>query len=239
QDDKLFRPRPPPQRQPQLRGDRAAQGRQGRHHQAAGIVRARQDAGIAETSMAPSKPGPTAIASFTDHDVIMPPNPFDGAFAYTPDGDDPVARAEAALAGLATEFSGWMNDECDQLDRARREARAVAMAAPQRDVLFRAAHDIRGQAATLGFPLVAAVAESLSRLIEEARDPRRIPFALIDQHVDAVRAIIREHGQARAEVIATQLTRSLREVSDDFLRREGKDGGVLNGVPSPSIVPKA
>jgi len=38
-------------------------------------------------------------------------------------------------------------------------------------------------------PLVAAVAASLCRLIEETADPRRIPLALIGQHVDAGRAM--------------------------------------------------
>jgi len=187
--------------------------------------------------MTSSKPEKPAVASFADHEVITPPNPFDGAFAHTAGGDDPVARAEAALARLAGEFTGWMNDECDRLDVARRKALTAEMAAPQRDALFRAAHDIKGQAVTLGFPLVVAVAESLCRLIEEARDPRRIPVALIDQHVDAIRAIIREHSAAHAEAIATQLTRSLRQVCEDYLRREGKERDAPDGIPSPSIAP--
>jgi len=32
-----------------------------------------------------------------------------------------------------------------------------------------------------------------------------------------VRAIIREHGRARAEVVAAALTRTLRQVCEDFL----------------------
>src|ERR1043165_7939740 len=94
-----------------------------------------------------------------------------------------------------------------------------------REALFRAAHDIKGQAATLGFPLVAAVAESLCRLLEETHDPRRIPLDLVDQHVDAVRAIFREHGRARAEVVAEALTRRLRQVCDDFLASQRPQGG--------------
>jgi HPt (histidine-containing phosphotransfer) domain-containing protein len=86
-----------------------------------------------------------------------------------------------------------------------------------REALFRCAHDIKGQAATLGFPLVADVAGSLCRLIEETHDPARIPLGFVDQHVDAVRAIIREHGRARAEVVAATLTRTLRKVCENFL----------------------
>jgi len=98
------------------------------------------------------------------------------------------ACAEAGLARLS-EFPDWMNDECDRLDQARKSVKTTGMAVLQREALFRASHDMKGQAATLGFPLVAAVAASLCRLIEETADPRRIPLVLIDQHVDAVRAV--------------------------------------------------
>lgn len=39
-----------------------------------------------------------------------------------------------------------------------------------REELFRAAHDIKGGAATFGFPTAAAAAESLCRIIEHAPD---------------------------------------------------------------------
>jgi chemotaxis protein histidine kinase CheA len=188
--------------------------------------------------MASSKPDIIAVASFKDHEVITPPNKLEGAVGRAvDDDDDPVARAEAALAQLSSEFSGWMDDECEQLDRARHNARNAGMAAPQREALFRAAHDIKGQAATLGFPLVAAVAESLCLLIEETNDPRRIPLALVDQHVDAVRAIMREHTRPQAEAVASKLTRTLRDVCEDFLRREGTDADTPDATVGPPLAP--
>src|SRR5215469_2242002 len=111
--------------------------------------------------MPPKKPEKPKVATFKDHEVITPPNRLKGAVGRAVAGDDPVARAEAALAQLSGEFSAWMHAECEALDRARRGALAAGMAEPQRATLFRAAHDIKGQAATFGFPLVCAVAESL------------------------------------------------------------------------------
>ncbi|HEY2135306.1 MAG TPA: Hpt domain-containing protein [Xanthobacteraceae bacterium] len=181
---------------------------------------------------------PPAVKSFADHDVITPPNKFKGVVRRVADDDDPVARAEAALAELSTEFSGWMDDECEQLDKARAAVRQSGMGVQPREALFRAAHDIKGQAATLGFPLVAAVADSLCGLLEHTRDPRRIPVALIDQHVDAVRAIIREHGRPQAAAMAEMLTRRLREVSEDFLRREGDDSTAPDGTRGPPAAPR-
>jgi chemotaxis protein histidine kinase CheA len=170
--------------------------------------------------MAPIKPDLPVVKSFADHEVITPPNKLQGAVGRAIDGDDPVGRAEAALAQLSSEFSGWMEDECERLDLARRNVRQDGMTAQPCAALFRCAHDIKGQAATFGFPLVATVAESLCRLIDETHDPARIPLDLVDQHVDAVRAIIREHGRARAEVVATTLTSALRLVCEDFVKSQ-------------------
>jgi HPt (histidine-containing phosphotransfer) domain-containing protein len=179
--------------------------------------------------MALIKPDLPAVKSFADHEVITPPNKLKGAVGRAIDGDDPVARAEAALAQLSSEFSSWMNDECEQLDRARRNVRQNGMTAQPREALFRSAHDIKGQAATLGFPLVAAVAESLCRLIEETHEPARVPLDLVDQHVDAVRAIIREHGRPHAEAVAAQLTRTLRQVCEEFIASQQPQTSDVDG----------
>jgi chemotaxis protein histidine kinase CheA len=187
--------------------------------------------------MPPTKSQAPKVASFGDHEVITPPHGLKHAVAPAIAGDDPVARAEAALAQLSTEFSDWMHEECARLDAARLAVRQHGMEVLQREALFRVAHDIKGHAPTLGFPLVADVAGGLCRLMEETADPRRIPLALIDQHVDTVRAIIREHGRVRAEVIATELTRTLRDVTDEFLEREGKEPDGPPTTTSPPIVP--
>ena len=71
------------------------------------------------------------------------------------------------------------------------------------------------------------------------RIPDRIPSALIEQHVDAVRAIYREYGRSDAQKLATTLTKRLREVTDDFLIKENRDRpDVLKQLKSPSIVPR-
>ena len=78
-----------------------------------------------------------------------------------------------------------MVSECERLDAARHQIKAGGFNKDTRDSLFHAAHDIKGEAATFGFPDVAASAESLCRLIEHTPDATRIPLALVDQHVDA------------------------------------------------------
>jgi hypothetical protein len=67
---------------------------------------------------------------------------------------------------------------------------------------------------------------------------KRIPMALVDQHVDAVRAIIREGSRPDAEQTVAILTRRLRDVTDEFLARENRDRlDELADILSPPVVP--
>jgi HPt (histidine-containing phosphotransfer) domain-containing protein len=180
-----------------------------------------------------------AIATFGDHEVITPENKLRKAVSvtpYMPGEDDPVARAERALAELSSEFGSWMESECDRLDKARQAISKSGFSKANTEGLFHAAHDIKGEAATFGFPLVAAVADSLCRLIEYTPDVMRIPVKLVEQHVDAVRAIHREYSRSDAEELAALLTGRLREVTDEFLIFENRDRpDVLEQITGPSI----
>lgn len=183
-----------------------------------------------------------AIVTYGDHEVIVPENKLRGAVSKdTSDagGEDPVARAEKALAELSPEFANWMDSECERLDTARRNLLKDGHSAANKEALFRAAHDIKGEAATFGYPAVASAANSLCRLIEHTPAESRIPLKLIDQHVDAVRAIYREYARSDAKELAATLTKRLREVTDEFLVEENHDRpDVLEQLKGPSIVPE-
>ena len=190
----------------------------------------------------PRKPS-AAVATYGDHEVITPEHKLRDRVSYRPlatGEEDPVARAERALTDLSTEFGAWMHSECERLDQARRALAQGGFNAANKEALFHAAHDLKGEAATFGYPAVAGPADSLCRLIEYTPDPTRIPLTLIDQHVDAVRAIYREYVRSDAEELAGKLTQRLREVTDEFLMHENRDHPeVLEQLKGgPSIVPE-
>ena len=196
----------------------------------------------ADKKMSDKKANLAAISTFADHEVILPPNKLKKAVQKLKPGTtidfDPVARAEAALAELADDFSVWMDQECMRLDAARNAVKASGITPGNRDVLFRAAHDIKGQAATFGFPQVAPVADSLCRLIEHTPDIKRLPSRLIDQHVDAIRAITHRNTRGDGNKYAAQLAEKLRQVTDEFLVRENHDRpATLESILSPALVP--
>lgn len=189
--------------------------------------------------MAQRKNDSPSVATYADHEVITPPSDLRKATAPATDSDDdPVARAEAALAELSSEFANWMQMECERLEAARQNAVRTGMTKQTHEVLFRAAHDIKGEATTFGYPKTAGIAESLCRLLDHTPEIERIPLKLVDQHVDAVRAIIREHARPDLVQVADALERKLRDVTDEFLRQENSfRPDYLESIFSPPLAP--
>ncbi len=188
--------------------------------------------------MAPRKDDAPSVRTFADHEVITPPHELRKAVAAGDAADDPVARAETALAQLSGEFADWMHSECERLEEARQHVSRAGFTKQTHAELFRVAHDIRGEAATFGFPAVADVADSLCRLLEHTPDMMRIPVALVVQHVHAVRAIARERDRPGSGSVARALTQRLREVTDEFLRSENSDRpDYLDSISAPPVAP--
>jgi len=127
----------------------------------------------------------------------------------------------------------------EEFDASFGKIKKAGLNGATRDELFRAAHDIKGEAETFGFPHAGRVADSLCRLIEHSPDFARAPFALVEQHVDAVRAIIREAKLKDAEKTAVELVKRLRQVTDDFLAHENRHRpDYLDGILAPPTAPE-
>src|SRR4030081_2936915 len=168
--------------------------------------------------MAKEKPGRLEVKSFVDHHVITQPNPLRKVLLRVPESDldDPVGRAEKALAGLSGEFKNWMTIEADRLSAAHAAILREGFIDDTREELFRAAHDIKGDAATFGFPSAGAAAESLCRIIGHAPDLDEVPSDLIAHHINAIQAIVRERTKLDTVSMASELSRQLRGVADEF-----------------------
>jgi len=190
--------------------------------------------------MAKPKSADIEIKSFADHHVITQPNPLRKVLRRVPeeDLDDPVARAEKALAGLSGEFKNWMAIESDRLAAAYAAVVKNGFNDVTSEELFRAAHDIKGDAATFGFPSAAAAAESLCRIIEHAPELGDVPPQLITHHINAIQAIVSERTKLDTVSTANELSRKLRGLADQYLVLVNRDRPEhLEAVLAPSIVP--
>ncbi|MCA1412868.1 Hpt domain-containing protein [Bradyrhizobium sp. NBAIM20] len=180
------------------------------------------------------------VKAFATHQVITQPNPLRKVLRRVEekDLDDPVGRAEQALARLSGEFKDWMVIEVQRLSAAWTAVQNDGFTKKLRDELFHAAHDIKGDAATFGFPSAAGIAESLCRVIEHAPDLDKVPAELFTHHINAILAIVHENTRLDRISVSAELSRRLRKVADDYLAHVNRDRPEhLEVILAPSIAP--
>ncbi len=99
-----------------------------------------------------------SVATFGDYEVITPPNRLRMAVSEgrrrgrRPGG---ARRGSARRSSRASSRPGWTRNASASMPRAR-SVKSKGFAKKTLDALFHAAHDIKGQAATFGYPFVAS-----------------------------------------------------------------------------------
>ena len=106
-----------------------------------------------------------------------------------------IARAEAALKSLSGNFAEWLAEEVAKLDAAGQRVRREGQTAEAMETLYLRAHDLKGLGATYEYPIVTRIAASLCRLIDDPAHRSDAPMFLIDAHIDAIKAAVREGVQ--------------------------------------------
>lgn len=125
--------------------------------------------------------------------VIRPPNALKakvgGNFGIDANA---IARAEEALKAMSTQFGQWLQDEIDKLDKAQADIRAKGYSAETAEALYYRAHDLKGLGATYQYPLVTRMAASLCKMLDDPAKRMAAPVMILDAHVDAIRAVVRD-----------------------------------------------
>ena len=150
--------------------------------------------------------------------VIRPPNPLRAKVGGFGGIDaDAIAKAEAALKAMSAQFGQWLNDEIAKLDQAQADIRAKGYTPETAEALYFRAHDLKGLGSTYQYPLVTRLAGSLCRLMDDTDRRMQAPAAILDAHIDAIRAGVRdqiqtdEHptGRALAETLEARVAEHL------------------------------
>ena len=129
---------------------------------------------------------------------------------------DPVEAAEQAVDKLSFQFKNWMTSEVDTLNDTWKNIKTDGINDETYEGLFRAAHDIRGQAETLGYPLAGHVATSLCLLMEAVAKPEGLPLPLMEKHIQSLYAIVHEKAEEE-HPIGKELVAALRAVTEDYI----------------------
>lgn len=129
--------------------------------------------------------------------VIRPPNVLrakvGGGFGGI--NADAIARAEEALKAMSGQFGQWLQDEVTKLEAAQTTIRAEGYTPRTAEGLYFRAHDLKGLGTTYQYPLVTRLAGSLCKLMDDPIKRMDAPLMLIDAHIDAIRAVVRDQIQ--------------------------------------------
>ena len=103
-----------------------------------------------------------------------------------------IAKAEAALKSLSGNFAQWLSEEVIKLDAARQLVRDAGVTAETMETLYLRAHDLKGLGTTYEFPLITRIGASLCRLIDDKDKRLTVSMALVDAHIDGIKAAVRD-----------------------------------------------
>lgn len=143
--------------------------------------------------------------------VIRPPNPLRAKVGGGFGGIDAnaIARAEEALKAMSAQFGQWLNDEVVRLDKAQSDIRSQGYTPETAEALYFRAHDLKGLGTTYQYPLVTRLAGSLCKLLDDPTKRMAAPLVLLDAHIDAIKAVVRDEIQTDDHPVGKVLSETL------------------------------
>ena len=128
-----------------------------------------------------------------------------------------IAKAEAALKGLSSQFAEWLQDEIGKLEAAREALRSQGPSRDGMDRLYTHAHDLKGLGTTYEYPIVTRIAGSLCKLLGEGDQRLGTPLALVNAHVNAIRAAVRDGVRDSDTPVGAALAGELERHTAEYL----------------------
>lgn len=145
--------------------------------------------------------------------VIRTPNPLRAKVGSGFSGIDAnaIAKAEEALKAMSAQFGQWLDDEVAKLDRAGADIRSRGYTPETAETLYFRAHDLKGLGATYEYPLVTRIAASLCRMLDDADKRMQAPLPVVEAHIDAIKAVVRDKIQTDQHPVGLDLAQTLED----------------------------
>ncbi|RZJ03924.1 MAG: Hpt domain-containing protein [Brevundimonas sp.] len=143
--------------------------------------------------------------------VIRPPNTLRLKVGGNFGGIDAlaIAKAEEALKAMSSQFGQWLEDEIVKLDKAQTDIREQGYTTATAEALYFRAHDLKGLGTTYHYPLVTRMAGSLCKMMDDPVKRMAAPMLLLDAHIDAIKAVVRDKIQTADHPTGKMLVETL------------------------------
>src|SRR5262249_24595126 len=136
-----------------------------------------------------------------------------GDIGYNP-LKETLARAEEATTALRANYTEWARIDVDHtqalLDAAKKDAEGRR---EQLDLLHAAMHNIKGQGASFGYPLVTRIGQSLCRLIAPGRSLDDAGLNIAQAHLDALKLVLDQKVAGAGGEVGDKLAARLEDLT--------------------------
>ena len=129
----------------------------------------------------------------SQHQVITPPSMLQAKVPKTggPSMDEMAAEAETALQEIKDGYEAVVQEDVRRIDDAITKAMEEPASAPAAlEEVFGICHDIKGQAASLGYPLLTAIAQSLCHFISASEPAALKGIDVVGVHTRAMGTVV-------------------------------------------------
>ena len=110
-----------------------------------------------------------------------------------PNAVDPaaLARAEQAIADLGGEYLDWVQEDLKKLEDGFNALKASDGGGQELiGVIFRVAHEIKGQGGSFGYDLMTLIGNQLCHFVEELAEAGPSEVEVIGLHLDALKLVM-------------------------------------------------
>lgn len=141
--------------------------------------------------------------------------PGGGGFKFDPKA---IEKAEAALAGLSSQFDDWMESELTKLNECHRNWKTTDGEGEAGEAMYRCFHDLKGLGTTYEYPVVSVIASLACQITETDELRGMVPTALIDAHVAAIIAAVKQQIKTADHPAASALIAELKSQIGNFVK---------------------
>ncbi len=136
------------------------------------------------------------------------------AASETPDMQDKIRQAEAAVAALSEQFLDNARREISVLqDHAAAARNAPGANAGEIEALFSLAHNLKGQGGSFGFDLITEVSDALCSLVRGGEPADWEALDAIDHHIRVLRVIADRGIKGDGGALGAELLAKLRAMA--------------------------
>jgi chemotaxis protein histidine kinase CheA len=122
-----------------------------------------------------------------------------------------IARAEAAMEAMSSQFGGWLIEELGKLEAAHKATHEPGAGEEELGAFYRCAHDLKGLGTTYGYPIISEFAGSLCRLLDSPEARARAPREVLNGHVAAIVASVKQNIKTDEHPVGRALLSELRD----------------------------